>query len=121
MHQTKDKSRNVVLLFLLQLSSLEQAVSVVQQVAYALAVGECSCLFEHRDLHWGNVLVKPCGTRTEIKGLLHGRPFSLASSGVRVAVIDFTLSRLSHTRTLTSLYDHNGLLAKTFLFAIVKC
>ncbi len=83
--------------WLLQLTGLEQAVSVIRQVAYTLAVAECSCNFEHRDLHWGNVLVKSCGACTEVKGKINGQPYTLASAGVRVSVIDFTLSRLNHT------------------------
>ncbi len=35
-----------------------QAVSVLEQAACALAVGEVSAAFEHRDLHWGNILLE---------------------------------------------------------------
>ena len=86
-------------MFYSQLANLEQAASIIRQVAYALAVGECACNMEHRDLHWGNVLVKSCGQKTKIKGRLQGEPYALSSYGVKVAIIDFTLSRLSHTGT----------------------
>ncbi len=36
----------------------------VAQVALTLAVAEEACAFEHRDLHWGNVLLKPADSTT---------------------------------------------------------
>ena len=41
-----------------QFNSMEEALSVLQQVAISLSVAEESLMFEHRDLHWGNVLIK---------------------------------------------------------------
>ena len=64
------------------------------QVTAALAIAEAELEFEHRDLHWGNVLV----SRTEdavIEFCHQGTPLRIESSGVKVAIIDFTLSRLS--------------------------
>lgn len=40
-----------------KLSTWTQAASVFWQVADSLARAELACQFEHRDLHWGNVLV----------------------------------------------------------------
>ena len=50
--------------------------------------------FEHRDLHWGNVLIQTC---TE-KHILFGHAsetFKVETQGVRATIIDFSLSRLS--------------------------
>ena len=91
---------NIILLIpmfaFFQLSSFEQTVSVVKQISYALAVGESACQLEHRDLHWGNILAKSCGSKTRVKGQLRGQAYSFRSEGVKVSVIDFTLSRLNH-------------------------
>ena len=48
---------------------------------------------EHRDLHMSNVLVK----KTKQKAFtyrLNGKEFSLTSHGVKVTVVDYTLSRV---------------------------
>ncbi|XP_028262700.1 uncharacterized protein haspin [Parambassis ranga] len=76
-----------------KLSSLMVAKSILHQVTAALAVAEQELHFEHRDLHWGNVLVK--STRQK-KGsfLLNGQPHSLETKGVLVRIIDYSLSRL---------------------------
>ncbi|KAK5866101.1 hypothetical protein PBY51_020317 [Eleginops maclovinus] len=75
------------------LSSLSVAKSILHQVTAALAVAEQELHFEHRDLHWGNVLVK----RTKEKRgsfLLNGAAHSLETKGVVVRIIDYSLSRL---------------------------
>lgn len=84
-----------------QFHTMEQALSVLQQVALSLSVGEKSLMFEHRDLHWGNVLVK----RTKCKKIsykLDGEIVRVKSAGVFVSIIDFTLSRL--TKGLYAIY-----------------
>ncbi|XP_035515303.1 serine/threonine-protein kinase haspin [Morone saxatilis] len=75
------------------LASLGVAKSILHQVTAALAVAEQELHFEHRDLHWGNVLVK---TTKEKKGsfLLNGATNSLETKGVLVRIIDYSLSRL---------------------------
>ncbi|ORZ35601.1 hypothetical protein BCR44DRAFT_31903 [Catenaria anguillulae PL171] len=55
------------------LTKAKDVRSVLVQVAEALAVGEREVKFEHRDLHWGNVLVSEAGD---------------------VKLIDWTLSRV---------------------------
>jgi serine/threonine-protein kinase haspin len=37
---------------------------VLTQVVFTLAVAEEAVEFEHRDLHWGNVMVRPAESRT---------------------------------------------------------
>jgi serine/threonine-protein kinase haspin len=77
-----------------QFDSMDQALSVLQQVAISLSVAEESLLFEHRDLHWGNVLIKKTKSK-EIHYKLCGEDIFVKSAGVFVSIIDFTLSRLT--------------------------
>ena len=77
-----------------QFETLEQARSVLIQVTYALAIAEAKLSFEHRDLHWGNVLVKTTDEEV-IEYVLDGRTIPVRSHGVKVSIIDFTLSRLN--------------------------
>lgn len=49
--------------------------------------------FEHRDLHWGNVLVQPT-TETSVAVTLNGTTHHIPSEGVRATIIDYTLSRM---------------------------
>ncbi|XP_076026351.1 uncharacterized protein haspin [Genypterus blacodes] len=75
------------------LSSLLVAKSVLHQVTAALAVAEQELQFEHRDLHWGNVLVRATKQK---KGsfLLNGAAHCVETKGVHVSIIDYSLSRL---------------------------
>lgn len=76
-----------------QFQHISEAKSALVQVAFSLAVAEEALEFEHRDLHWGNVLVK----RTEapqIEYRLMGKDYSIPSHRVEACLIDFTLSRL---------------------------
>ncbi|BFY97894.1 hypothetical protein BsWGS_00934 [Bradybaena similaris] len=70
-----------------------EALSALHQVVCALAVAESQLEFEHRDLHIGNVLVRPCQEDT-ISFVLCGREYSFPSAGVKATIIDFTISRL---------------------------
>ncbi|KAJ8339792.1 hypothetical protein SKAU_G00344250 [Synaphobranchus kaupii] len=76
-----------------KLSSLAVAKSILHQVTAALAVAEQALCFEHRDLHWGNILVK---TTKEKAGtyLLNGTSHSYETKGIHVNIIDYSLSRL---------------------------
>ncbi|KAI3353200.1 hypothetical protein L3Q82_019760 [Scortum barcoo] len=75
------------------LASLGVAKSILHQVTAALAVAEQELRFEHRDLHWGNVLVKTTKQKT---GSFHlnGAAHSVENKGVLVRIIDYSLSRL---------------------------
>ncbi|KAM9314923.1 uncharacterized protein haspin [Pholidichthys leucotaenia] len=75
------------------LTSLGVAKSILHQVTAALAVAEQELHFEHRDLHWGNVLVKTTKQKTG-SFLLNGTAHSLETKGVLVRIIDYSLSRL---------------------------
>ncbi|KAJ8399330.1 hypothetical protein AAFF_G00413680 [Aldrovandia affinis] len=76
-----------------KLSSLALAKSILHQVTVALAVAEQALCFEHRDLHWGNILVKTTKEKTETY-VLNGTELSMETKGVHVNIIDYSLSRL---------------------------
>uniref|UniRef100_A0A3B5LMT9 Serine/threonine-protein kinase haspin n=1 Tax=Xiphophorus couchianus TaxID=32473 RepID=A0A3B5LMT9_9TELE len=75
------------------LASFVVARSILHQVTVALAVAEQELHFEHRDLHWGNVLVKATREKTGTF-LLNGEAHSMETKGVLVRIIDYSLSRL---------------------------
>lgn len=70
-----------------------EAEAILKQIIVSLAIAEECFLFEHRDLHLGNILVH----NTEEESLpyvFRGKPFLLESNGVVVSIIDFTFSRI---------------------------
>ncbi|KAH7911578.1 hypothetical protein BJ138DRAFT_1125955 [Hygrophoropsis aurantiaca] len=72
-----------------------QACGVFWQVARALEQAEDLVAFEHRDLHWGQILVRdvtvPAPRKTAGKGKL---PMDDVRFGVRATIIDLGLSRM---------------------------
>ncbi|XP_063198436.1 serine/threonine-protein kinase haspin [Chroicocephalus ridibundus] len=74
-------------------SSVASAKSVLHQVTASLAVAEQELHFEHRDLHWGNVLVKKTDEK-ELTYVLNGTKHTIPTAGIHVNIIDYTLSRL---------------------------
>ncbi|XP_059617551.1 serine/threonine-protein kinase haspin homolog [Phlebotomus argentipes] len=70
-----------------------EAYSAFIQVALSLAVAEQKYEFEHRDLHWGNILLSKTDDK-EIEFLFNGEIIAIPSHGVRVTIIDYTLSRM---------------------------
>ncbi|XP_053322690.1 serine/threonine-protein kinase haspin [Spea bombifrons] len=76
-----------------QLSSVSVSRSILHQVTAALAIAEAELRFEHRDLHWGNLLIEKSKSQT-VTALLDGEMINIPTSGVQVKIIDYTLSRL---------------------------
>ncbi|QDZ24087.1 hypothetical protein A3770_12p66050 [Chloropicon primus] len=96
--------------------SFEEIRSMLMQVTMGLAVAEEELKFEHRDLHWGNILLKrmprsaslssralresngnslsPVDDSHKTRYVLRGVPIQVDTSGLQVQIIDFTLSRL---------------------------
>ncbi|XP_015186578.1 PREDICTED: putative uncharacterized protein DDB_G0282133 [Polistes dominula] len=73
----------------------EETHTLFIQTTLALAIAERSLKFEHRDLHWGNVLI----SRTDeqyINYTLDNKDILVPSNGIKVCIIDFTLSRMSY-------------------------
>ncbi|KAJ8974882.1 hypothetical protein NQ317_011728 [Molorchus minor] len=77
-------------------TNASQAFSMFQQVACALAIAEEHMHFEHRDLHWGNVLLSDADRNKKINFRLDGKNYEIMAKGIEVAIIDFTLSRIEH-------------------------
>lgn len=70
------------------------------QIAYSLAVAEEALEFEHRDLHWGNVLVAPT-SEAKINFKLSGETFTLNSyvsicSGAQIYGLNSQVSTCSN-------------------------
>ncbi|VAH43351.1 unnamed protein product [Triticum turgidum subsp. durum] len=75
-----------------------EARSLLLQVTASLAVAESACEFEHRDLHWGNILL----ARDEMSNkdhtmsiTLQGKRIRARTFGLTISIIDFTLSRIN--------------------------
>lgn len=86
--------------------SAEQLASVLVQVIVGLAIAEKVYLYEHRDLHVSNILIKKTSKST-IPFTLDGHKFNITSHGIKATIIDATFSRLTHNgkvyyRDLTS-------------------
>ncbi|XP_008559839.1 uncharacterized protein LOC103580019 [Microplitis demolitor] len=65
------------------------------QAALALAVAEKSLDFEHRDMHWGNILISRTNEK-QVSCRLGNEEISLQCNGIKTTIIDFTLSRMSY-------------------------
>lgn len=82
-------------------STWSEASHIFWSVVKALAHGELQCEFEHRDLHWGNVLIDQSEEDEILERLLDNLNFEDGRKdildgglgGVKVTLIDYTLSR----------------------------
>lgn len=86
--------------------SAGQLASVLVQVIVGLAIAEKVYLYEHRDLHVSNILIKKTSKST-IPFILDGNKYNIVTSGIKATIIDATFSRLTHNgkvyyRDLTS-------------------
>ncbi|KAK9303159.1 hypothetical protein QLX08_005104 [Tetragonisca angustula] len=76
-------------------NTAEEAYILFIQAALALAVAEKAIEFEHRDLHWGNILISPTN-ENYIHYKIGQKNIELISNGVKVSIIDFTFSRVKY-------------------------
>lgn len=83
-----------------ELKSVQQAMSIFNQTALGLAVAESRYQFEHRDLHIGNILIRTTADQTS-RFELRGEEINLPLHGLKVTIIDFSLSRASHNDEFT--------------------
>ncbi|KAL3573350.1 hypothetical protein D5086_023963 [Populus alba] len=76
------------------LLNFDEARSLLVQVTAGLAIAEAAYEFEHRDLHWGNILL--CrNDSTTVQFILEGKKMIFRTSGLLISIIDFTLSRIN--------------------------
>lgn len=68
--------------------------SIFLQTLLGLAAAEEAYEFEHRDLHWGNLLLKPTTASSQATFEVDGQKIAVPTAGIKVSIIDFTLSRL---------------------------
>ncbi|CRL00925.1 CLUMA_CG014243, isoform B [Clunio marinus] len=80
-----------------------EAQSVFLQTALTLAVAERKFEFEHRDLHWGNILIAPT-TNKSVEFRFDSKVVKLPTNGVKVTIIDYSLSRMVYDGAV--LYDN---------------
>ncbi|XP_076937590.1 serine/threonine-protein kinase haspin homolog, partial [Bidens hawaiensis] len=76
------------------LLNINEARSLLLQITGALAVAEAAFEFEHRDLHWGNILLRRNGSET-LSFILDGKKMCFKTYGLVASIIDFTLSRIN--------------------------
>ncbi|CAH8656026.1 unnamed protein product [Schistosoma rodhaini] len=76
-------------------NTCREARSVIEQIALSLAAAESALQFEHRDLHWHNVLVRPT-RQSKLRYRVGGVSYAVFTEGIQVTIIDFTVSRLCH-------------------------
>ena len=85
-----------------KLKSASEALGIFLQTAFSLAAAESEFEFEHRDLHWGNVLVMPVAEEVA-EYTVAGISYEVPSGNMHVSTIDFTLSRISQDECI--IYD----------------
>ncbi|KAL4575079.1 hypothetical protein LXL04_021920 [Taraxacum kok-saghyz] len=76
------------------LLNFNEAQSLLTQVCVALAVAEAAFEFEHRDLHWGNILLNRNGCK-KLEFVIDGKKMQVSTHGLVASIIDFTLSRIN--------------------------
>ncbi|KAK0408139.1 hypothetical protein QR680_003793 [Steinernema hermaphroditum] len=81
-----------------KVKKLKEAASIVSQLAFSLMVAEEQLEFEHRDMHVGNIMVDRTD-RKVVSYMLGGNPYHVETHGVKVSIIDFTISRMRKDRT----------------------
>ncbi|CAG9858940.1 unnamed protein product [Phyllotreta striolata] len=92
----------------------KQAFSAICQVAVGLALAEKQLKFEHRDLHWGNVLIADEPDKKKVFSFhIENKHYKIPLEGIRVSIIDFTLSRID----CNGVTIYNDLSADPGLFA----
>lgn len=71
-------------------------ISILKQIITGLMIAEIYLEFEHRDLHSGNILLKPCKDNL-IQFRTEKNIITIPSLGYQVKIIDNTFSRLKYS------------------------
>ena len=89
-----------------KLTSWSEAATILWQVSSSLSQAERSLQFEHRDLHWGNILVERQTNQEQLDSHTteEDLPACLSSGhpAVSATIIDFTLSRADVSKSTSS-------------------
>ena len=80
-------------------------LAIFQQVAHALGIAEKAYQFEHRDLHWGNVLVRDTSEKAIFYSYQSQR-FEVETLGKCATIIDFSLSRMRVPREGCDIFNN---------------
>ncbi|TPX35082.1 hypothetical protein SmJEL517_g02506 [Synchytrium microbalum] len=76
-----------------KLKTWKQAKSLLGQAVASFSIAEKEVEFEHRDLHWGNFMLKPTST-PKFTYQSESELITIKSTDLRATIIDYTLSRL---------------------------
>ena len=87
------------------LNNASVGLAIFQQVAHALGIAEKAYQFEHRDLHWGNVLVRDTSEKA-ISYSYESREFEVETLGKCATIIDFSLSRMRVPRDECDIFNN---------------
>ncbi|KAJ1895824.1 hypothetical protein LPJ66_004354 [Kickxella alabastrina] len=82
-------------------STWKEARSIIRQLALSMALAERHNQFEHRDLHWGNIMITRSNSHQTflyqlppVDSRRNSKLMSIPNYKVRCTIIDYTLSRL---------------------------
>ncbi|KAH8490708.1 hypothetical protein H0E87_023014 [Populus deltoides] len=89
------------------LLNFDEVHSLLVQVTAGLAIAEAAYEFEHRDLHWGNILLRR-NDSTTVQFILEGKKMIFRTSGLLISIIDFTLSRINTAETYRKMKEVTG-------------
>ena len=81
------------------------SISNVLCINIYLLVAEEAFEFEHRDLHWGNILVRDAST-DNLSYTIDKNQFEVKTEGVQASIIDFSLSRMTTTDDDCEIYNN---------------
>lgn len=70
-------------------------------------MAEKALQFEHRDLHWGNILIRKGDENKKVSFTINDFEIEINTYGVEISIIDFTMSRITYDEV--SIFNNLGL------------